>query len=175
VSAATGAAFQEPTVTRRTEGNADVWEGLCGGCGDWVSLVSSKKKGTTWFRHAYKVGFPDYRQRTMNSDIPFSATPMRRLRMVPNADARPIPISTPALRVWPKLLRTRGQQLLRQIAVHSQRALVAQQHLCLPSVQHRVPQLLAQLRSQANSEIKTWPRPKWSHLKALMGSIPADP
>jgi hypothetical protein len=57
VSAATGAAFQEPTVTRRTEGNADVWEGLCGGCGDWVSLVSSKKKGTTWFRHAYKVGF----------------------------------------------------------------------------------------------------------------------
>jgi hypothetical protein len=55
VSAATGAAFQAPTVTRRTEGNADVWEGLCGGCGDWVSLVSSKKKGTTWFRHAYKV------------------------------------------------------------------------------------------------------------------------
>ncbi|KAI9691256.1 MAG: hypothetical protein M1820_009833 [Bogoriella megaspora] len=54
VSAATGAAFQGPQETRRTEGNADVWEGHCGSCGDWVSLVSSKKKGTTWFRHAYK-------------------------------------------------------------------------------------------------------------------------
>jgi hypothetical protein len=56
VSAATGAAFQGPQDTRRTEGNLDVWEGLCGSCGDWIALVSSKKKGTTWFRHAYKVG-----------------------------------------------------------------------------------------------------------------------
>jgi len=55
VSAATGAAFQGPQETRRTEGNLDVWEGLCGSCGDWIPLVSSKKKGTTWFRHAYKV------------------------------------------------------------------------------------------------------------------------
>jgi hypothetical protein len=55
VSAATGAAFQSPQETRRTEGNLDVWEGLCGSCGDWIALVSSKKKGTTWFRHAYKV------------------------------------------------------------------------------------------------------------------------
>ncbi|KAL5113633.1 hypothetical protein ACEQ8H_008498 [Pleosporales sp. CAS-2024a] len=54
VSAATGAAFQGPQDTRRTEGNLDVWEGLCGSCGDWIALVSSKKKGTTWFRHAYK-------------------------------------------------------------------------------------------------------------------------
>ncbi|KAB2571783.1 Conserved fungal protein [Lasiodiplodia theobromae] len=54
VSANTGAAFQGPRDTRRTEGNLDVWEGLCGSCGDWVALVSSKKKGTTWFRHAYK-------------------------------------------------------------------------------------------------------------------------
>lgn len=54
VSANTGAAFQGPQDTRRTEGNLDVWEGLCGSCGDWVALVSSKKKGTTWFRHAYK-------------------------------------------------------------------------------------------------------------------------
>lgn len=35
--------------------NADIWEGLCGRCGEWIPLVSSKKKGTTWFRHAYKV------------------------------------------------------------------------------------------------------------------------
>ncbi|KZM24840.1 hypothetical protein ST47_g4007 [Ascochyta rabiei] len=54
VSAATGAAFQGPQDTRRTEGNLDVWEGLCGSCGEWIALVSSKKKGTTWFRHAYK-------------------------------------------------------------------------------------------------------------------------
>lgn len=54
VSAATGAAFQSPQDTRRTEGNLDVWEGLCGSCGEWIALVSSKKKGTTWFRHAYK-------------------------------------------------------------------------------------------------------------------------
>ncbi|KAI9658901.1 MAG: hypothetical protein M1821_001861 [Bathelium mastoideum] len=54
VSAATGAAFKGPQETRRTEGNADIWEGYCGSCGDWISLVSSKKKGTTWFRHAYK-------------------------------------------------------------------------------------------------------------------------
>lgn len=55
VSAATGAAFQGPQDTRRTEGNLDLWEGLCGSCGEWIALVSSKKKGTTWFRHAYKV------------------------------------------------------------------------------------------------------------------------
>ena len=54
VSAATGVAFQSPRDTRRTEGNLDVWEGLCGSCNDWIALVSSKKKGTTWFRHAYK-------------------------------------------------------------------------------------------------------------------------
>lgn len=55
VSAATGSPFQAPLETRRTDGSPDVWEGLCGSCHDWVALVSSKKKGTTWFRHAYKV------------------------------------------------------------------------------------------------------------------------
>jgi hypothetical protein len=55
VSAATGSSFQEPRTTRRMDGNPDVWEGLCESCNDWVALVSSKKKGTTWFRHAYKV------------------------------------------------------------------------------------------------------------------------
>ncbi|KAL6870066.1 hypothetical protein ACO1O0_001401 [Amphichorda felina] len=54
ISAATGAPFQEPLDTRRMDGNPDVWEGLCGSCNDWIALVSSKKKGTTWFRHAYK-------------------------------------------------------------------------------------------------------------------------
>jgi hypothetical protein len=55
ISAATGSPFQEPMETRRMDGNPDVWEGLCGSCNEWVALVSSKKKGTTWFRHAYKV------------------------------------------------------------------------------------------------------------------------
>ncbi|KAK7750676.1 hypothetical protein SLS62_007376 [Diatrype stigma] len=54
ISAATGNPFQEPRETRRMDGNPDVWEGLCGSCNDWIALVSSKKKGTTWFRHAYK-------------------------------------------------------------------------------------------------------------------------
>ncbi|KAH7329356.1 hypothetical protein B0I35DRAFT_404596 [Stachybotrys elegans] len=54
ISAATGNPFAEPQDTRRMDGNPDVWEGLCGSCNDWIALVSSKKKGTTWFRHAYK-------------------------------------------------------------------------------------------------------------------------
>jgi hypothetical protein len=59
ISAATGSPFQEPQETRRMDGNPDVWEGLCGSCQEWVALVSSKKKGTTWFRHAYKVRLSD--------------------------------------------------------------------------------------------------------------------
>ena len=55
ISAASGMAFDGPKETRRMSGNPDVWEGLCGSCGDWIALISSKKKGTTWFRHAYKV------------------------------------------------------------------------------------------------------------------------
>lgn len=57
ISAATGNPFQEPQETRRMDGNPDVWEGLCGSCNEWIALVSSKKKGTTWFRHAYKVSY----------------------------------------------------------------------------------------------------------------------
>ncbi|KUI62155.1 Meiotic expression up-regulated protein 26 [Cytospora mali] len=54
ISAATGQPFQEPQDMRRMDGNPDVWEGLCSSCNDWIALVNSKKKGTTWFRHAYK-------------------------------------------------------------------------------------------------------------------------
>ena len=60
ISAATGSPFAEPGETRRMDGNPDVWEGLCGSCNEWVALVSSKKKGTTWFRHAYKVCAPPF-------------------------------------------------------------------------------------------------------------------
>lgn len=55
ISAATGAAFESPREIRRMKSNPDVWEGLCHSCGEWIALISSKKKGTTWFRHAYKV------------------------------------------------------------------------------------------------------------------------
>ncbi|KAL8719526.1 MAG: hypothetical protein Q9225_003469 [Loekoesia sp. 1 TL-2023] len=54
ISAATGSPFEGPRETRRMKGNPDVWEGLCGSCSEWIALISSKKKGTTWFRHAYK-------------------------------------------------------------------------------------------------------------------------
>lgn len=57
ISAATGMPFHEPRDMRRMDGNPDVWEGLCHSCSDWVPLVSNKKKGTTWFRHAYRVSF----------------------------------------------------------------------------------------------------------------------
>ena len=55
ISAASGIGFDGPKKTRRMSGNPEVWEGLCASCGDWIALISSKKKGTTWFRHAYKV------------------------------------------------------------------------------------------------------------------------
>ena len=55
ISAATGAPFESPKETRRMKSNPDIWEGLCHSCGEWIALISSKKKGTTWFRHAYKV------------------------------------------------------------------------------------------------------------------------
>ncbi|KAL7269554.1 hypothetical protein RUND412_007784, partial [Rhizina undulata] len=54
ISAATGLQFNKPSEVRRMDGNPDVWEGLCHACQEWVPLVSNKKKGTTWFRHAYK-------------------------------------------------------------------------------------------------------------------------
>ena len=58
ISAATGRPFDAPKETRRMSGNPDVWEGLCGTCNEWIALISNKKKGTTWFRHAYKVRIP---------------------------------------------------------------------------------------------------------------------
>ena len=77
VSAATGAAFQGPQDTRRADGNLDVWEGLCGSCGEWIALVSSKKKGTTWFRHAYKVSIPSHHARSPIPPVRFERFPCR--------------------------------------------------------------------------------------------------
>ncbi|KAI1431596.1 hypothetical protein GGR50DRAFT_678583 [Xylaria sp. CBS 124048] len=54
ISAVTGNRFQQPLHVRRIAGSPDSWEALCGSCHDWVVFVSGKKRGTTWFRHAYK-------------------------------------------------------------------------------------------------------------------------
>ncbi|KAF3063780.1 Meiotic expression up-regulated protein 26 [Daldinia childiae] len=111
ISAATGNAFQEPKETRRMDGNPDVWEGLCGSCNDWIALVSSKKKGTTWFRHAYKChthpkvkDAPKRRRESSNSravakpklDIQQPMTPRTDTTAVSlSATPTPMPISTP--------------------------------------------------------------------------------
>ncbi len=63
VSAANGNAFEEPQAKRQMDGNPDLWEGLCGSCDDWIALISNRKKGTTWFRHAYKVRLVSQRSR----------------------------------------------------------------------------------------------------------------
>ncbi|EPS42894.1 hypothetical protein H072_3228 [Dactylellina haptotyla CBS 200.50] len=76
ISAATGQSFMEPQEVRRVDGNPDVWEGLCHSCHEWISLVSNKKKGTTWFRHAYKCH--------VHQAPKIKGTPKRRIR-----DSRP--------------------------------------------------------------------------------------
>jgi hypothetical protein len=90
ISAATGSPFREPQETRRMDGNPDVWEGLCGSCNEWVALVSSKKKGTTWFRHAYKVTC-DYTLNhfTMKADHIISVIRTQRSKMPRNVAGNP--------------------------------------------------------------------------------------
>ena len=55
ISAATGVPFDNPREMRPAQGQSHFWEGMCGTCGEWIALISNKKKGTSWFRHAYKV------------------------------------------------------------------------------------------------------------------------
>lgn len=100
ISAATGSAFESPKETRRMKGNPDVWEGLCHGCGDWIALISSKKKGTTWFRHAYKVSPPTALWARMAVLTNESATPTKRSRTHRKGDGRS---HTPKLRNRRKL------------------------------------------------------------------------
>ncbi|KAI9846072.1 MAG: hypothetical protein M1837_004328 [Sclerophora amabilis] len=92
ISAATGSQFQEPRESRRMDGNPDVWEGLCSSCNDWIALVSSKKKGTTWFRHAYKchshlkIKDPPKRRRENNGSRTITVDPMSAVSL-PNSSA----------------------------------------------------------------------------------------
>ncbi len=100
ISAATGSPFQEPQETRRMDGNPDVWEGLCGSCNEWVALVSSKKKGTTWFRHAYKVSPPRPRGSEALADISLSVIHTRRSKMRRNVVARVAILELWARQLW---------------------------------------------------------------------------
>ncbi|EXF75289.1 hypothetical protein CFIO01_12381 [Colletotrichum fioriniae PJ7] len=103
ISAATGNPFQEPQETRRMDGNPDVWEGLCGSCNDWIALVSSKKKGTTWFRHAYKchthpkIKDAPKRRRESNHNRNLAASQMAKPKVEPQQpqQAPPMPQQTP--------------------------------------------------------------------------------
>ncbi|KAF4827666.1 Meiotic expression up-regulated protein 26 [Colletotrichum tropicale] len=100
ISAATGNPFQEPQETRRMDGNPDVWEGLCGSCNDWIALVSSKKKGTTWFRHAYKchthpkIKDAPKRRRESSHNRNLAASQMAKPKVEPG-QAPPMPQQTP--------------------------------------------------------------------------------
>ncbi|PHH49397.1 Meiotic expression up-regulated protein 26 [Ceratocystis fimbriata CBS 114723] len=95
ISATTGSPFQEPLETRRMDGNPDVWEGLCGSCNDWIALVSSKKKGTTWFRHAYKchthpkIKDAPKRRRESNQNRSLAASTMAKPKVEPQMPHTP--------------------------------------------------------------------------------------
>ncbi|KAL5604746.1 hypothetical protein BROUX41_001909 [Berkeleyomyces rouxiae] len=95
ISATTGSPFQEPLETRRMDGNPDVWEGLCGSCNDWIALVSSKKKGTTWFRHAYKchthskIKDAPKRRREANQSRALAASSMAKPKVEPQLPHTP--------------------------------------------------------------------------------------
>ncbi|KFA70020.1 hypothetical protein S40285_02050 [Stachybotrys chlorohalonatus IBT 40285] len=108
ISAATGNPFQEPQDTRRMDGNPDVWEGLCGSCNEWIALVSSKKKGTTWFRHAYKchthtkVKDAPKRRRESSNSRSLAASNMARPKPDPSTTT-PAPTSASAATVMPQL------------------------------------------------------------------------
>ncbi|KAK4963894.1 hypothetical protein LTR28_004291 [Elasticomyces elasticus] len=54
ICAATGQPLASPTAYKQA-GNADMWDGLCGHCARWISLGTSSKNGTTWFRHVHKA------------------------------------------------------------------------------------------------------------------------
>jgi len=97
------------------DGNPDVWEGLCGSCNEWVALVSSKKKGTTWFRHAYKChthpkikDAPKRRRESSHTRTTLAASTMARRKI----EAPRAPQMTPSHSV--SSTPTPGNQLQQQ-------------------------------------------------------------
>ena len=129
ISAATGQPFDAPKETRRMSGNPDVWEGLCGTCGEWIALISNKKKGTTWFRHAYKVrsnavftfACPNYLNSAIHTKKPRThrrsgGTWLKANRKSPRAAKRKVQAIRPT-----RLLRTLSKWSTRReiMALHS--------------------------------------------------------
>ncbi|KAM5441180.1 hypothetical protein MferCBS31731_003607 [Microsporum ferrugineum] len=108
ISATTGQAFSPPKQTRRSEGNANIWEGLCENCDSWIGLVSSKKRGTTWFRHAYKCynnsskaeGSQKRRRASSESD---HGPPSSRPRLSSTATSRKLQPAIPSFAASSKL------------------------------------------------------------------------
>ncbi|KAK4190347.1 hypothetical protein QBC35DRAFT_513286 [Podospora australis] len=137
ISAATGSPFQEPQETRRMDGNPDVWEGLCGSCNEWIALVSSKKKGTTWFRHAYKchthpkIKDAPKRRRESNQNRNLAATNMAKPKTDPLT-----PQGTPAMSTANTPTPVPAQV---QSMAHSQNQAPAQNQ-CYPSQLHQQQQ-----------------------------------
>ncbi|KAI9891108.1 MAG: hypothetical protein M1814_003307 [Vezdaea aestivalis] len=61
ICAGTGEVFGAPEGMRRSIDNHEIWEGYCGTCDQWISLINSKRSGTSWFRHVAKVERLDFK------------------------------------------------------------------------------------------------------------------
>ncbi|WYZ40446.1 hypothetical protein EsH8_IV_000787 [Colletotrichum jinshuiense] len=144
ISAATGNPFQEPQETRRMDGNPDVWEGLCGSCNDWIALVSSKKKGTTWFRHAYKchthpkIKDAPKRRRESNHNRNLAASQMAKPKVEPQ-QAPPMAQQAPITpQMTPSAASVTSTPTPAQMQQHQHQM---QQHQHLQQVPPPMPQL----------------------------------
>ncbi|KAK2064468.1 hypothetical protein LY76DRAFT_58968 [Colletotrichum caudatum] len=168
ISAATGNPFQEPQETRRMDGNPDVWEGLCGSCNDWIALVSSKKKGTTWFRHAYKchthpkIKDAPKRRRESNHNRNLAASQMAKPKIEPQQPSAPsmqqqapiTPQMTPSAVAGTSTPTPAQMQQHHHQQQHQHQHQQAQQHQHLQQVPPPMPQMThAQMGGQPGNVI----------------------
>jgi hypothetical protein len=54
ISPNTGRPYPPPRSWRLSEGTPSRWEGLCGQCGEWMKVDTTKKGHNSWFRHVVK-------------------------------------------------------------------------------------------------------------------------
>ncbi|KAK4032606.1 hypothetical protein C8A01DRAFT_50631 [Parachaetomium inaequale] len=171
ISAATGNPFQEPQETRRMDGNPDVWEGLCGSCNEWIALVSSKKKGTTWFRHAYKchthpkIKDAPKRRRESGNTRALAASNMAKPRpepltpqMTPAISAAGTPTPVKAHAQAQVSLQPPAQQPQQQQRPRSQGQQQQQQHQAPPPLPSQ--QLQQQQQQQTHIQLQPPPMPQ---------------
>ncbi|KAK4231481.1 hypothetical protein QBC38DRAFT_533496 [Podospora fimiseda] len=166
ISAATGNPFQEPQETRRMDGNPDVWEGLCGSCNDWIALVSSKKKGTTWFRHAYKchthpkIKDAPKRRRESSHTRALAAANMAK----PRATEPLTPQMTPAMSTANTPTPGHAQAQV-QTPVHSQAPAPEHIRVQTPRLPHATQQLPQEQQLQQTPMLLTQPQAQTPHLQ----------